>query len=101
MQPDKTMDNMVAMYIVTWYDGNWNELKGRDDFQTAHEMWDAIERWNQACQRIARDPAIVITPPNLPHHVSIQVRYVERKEKAKTHSVHSGGVEGCDIGSPG
>ncbi len=77
MKADTTQRRFVAKYSLTWYNFNWEQVAGNGTLHTAHQMWECVERWNRENQRLARDPAVDITPPDHPVHVSIEVYYVE------------------------
>jgi len=77
MKADSTDRRCAAQYVLTWYDSEWNVLADAQVLHTAHQMWECVERWNRHNQRVARDPAIVITDPTDPVFVMLEVRYVE------------------------
>jgi len=77
MKADSTDRRCAAQYFLTWYDMQWNVVADAQVLHTAHEMWECIERWNRHNQCVARDPAILITHPEDPVFVMLEVRYVE------------------------
>lgn len=78
MNPDKTTRPMRAVYDVTFYDFDWNEIPER---RLVHcdqlAMVKAVNLWNAEQQRVARDPAIIsfFLPSVL--SIGIEVYYVE------------------------
>lgn len=82
MNADKTDRPCRALYDVTFFDFDWNEIAElRLVHCTAHEMVMAVERFNQNHQRIARDPAIIIPPIPTVLSIGIEVYYVEKEER--------------------
>jgi len=77
MKADKTERPCRAMYRINWFDVCWNQLGSTQKLLTAHELFVQMESWNLACQRIAKDNSIVITPVDHPAYVSVEVCYVE------------------------
>ena len=65
-----------ARYRLTWFDFNWNEMKGGPRDMSAHDAIECIEEWNRNCQREARNDSIVIADETLPIHLSIEVLFV-------------------------
>lgn len=77
MDADKTTRPCKAVYDVTYYDFDWNEIADMRRVRcTAHEMAMCIESFNQHHQRVARDPAVIITPYPHPMSIAIEVNYV-------------------------
>jgi hypothetical protein len=65
-----------AMYRMTWYDWEWNELASTAKLVSAHDMVESIEAWNRRVQGEARLPEVIISDPSIPIHVSVEVIFV-------------------------
>jgi len=77
MEADTTQRKVKAMYVLTWFNWNWEQVAGCQHLHTAHEMWECLERWNVENQRNARDDEFDITDVDCPMLVSVEVRFVE------------------------
>jgi len=69
---------LKAMYVMTWYDFNWNEMGTTAKPISAHEMITRLEEWNRKCQQEARNDSVVLADETIPCSISIGARYVER-----------------------
>jgi hypothetical protein len=78
MKSDRTTRPMRAVYDVTFYDWDWNEIPERRLVRcSAIDIFNAVNAWHAEQQRIARDPAIVICPLPSVLSIGIEVYYVE------------------------
>jgi hypothetical protein len=77
MIEDTTDGPLRAVYHIRYFDQSWAEIESMALLWcSAHDAWEAVERWNQRHQRIARASSILVIPDPCPLCMEIEVRYV-------------------------
>lgn len=67
-----------AVYLLTWWDKDWNEIAASNHLHTAGEMCVCIERWNAGHQRACAHHTDCVVCDSMPVFLTVEVRYVER-----------------------